>query len=92
MAEAHQAVAFQFRVTQDGIDVHLDKEAVRTAVKSLLGLYKTRYVKIRNTLLQGVFPASPLSFVLVLAVITGAYWYSWDPLWGGITWIEKRKM
>lgn len=92
MAEAHQAVAFQFRVTEDGIDVHLDREAVKTAVKSLLGLYKTRYVRFRNALLRGVFPASPLSFVFVLAVITGIYWYSWDPLGGLLTWIENKKM
>ncbi len=63
MAEARQAVAFQFAVTEKGIRVHLDKNAVKSAAKSA-----------KNALLKGIFPASPLSLVaiVVLAACVGA--------------------
>ncbi len=91
MAEAHQAVAFQFRVTEEGIDVHFDREAVKTAIKSLLGLYRSRYLRVRNRLLQGLFPASPLSLVLVLSLVIGAYFIGRDPSYGVITWLQDRE-
>ncbi len=88
MAEAHQAVAFQFRVTEEGVDVHFDREAVKTAVKSLLGLFRSRYLRVRNRLLQGLFPASPLSLVLVLSLVIGAYTVGQDPSFGAIDWLQ----
>ena len=92
MAEAHQAVAFQFRVTEEGIDVHFDREAIKTALRSLLGLYKSRYVKIRNTLLRGVFPASPLSLVLMLSIVIGVYSIGRDPSYGLLPWLRSGAM
>ncbi|XP_064397263.1 carnitine O-palmitoyltransferase 1, liver isoform-like isoform X2 [Halichondria panicea] len=88
MAEAHQAVAFQFRVTEEGIDVHFDRDAIRTALRSLLGLFRSRYLRLRNTLLRGVFPASPLSLVLVISLVIGAYSIGHDPSYGVIAWIQ----
>ena len=84
MAEAHQAVAFQFAVTDEGIHVHFDSAAVKQAFRSFLGLFKYRYWRARNAVLQGVFPASPVSLVLILAVVWGLHWSGGDPSWGAL--------
>lgn len=84
MAEAHQAVAFQFAVTDEGIHVHFDSAAVKQALRSFLGLFKYRYWRARNAVLQGVFPASPVSLVLILAVVWGIHWSGGDPSWGAL--------
>lgn len=72
MAEARQAVAFQFAVTEEGIQVHFDKSAVKYAAKALVAFSKARYLRVKNALLNGIFPASPIS----LAVLGGAMWGS----------------
>ena len=65
MAEARQAVAFQFAVTEEGIQVHFDKDAVKSAIKALLGFTKSRYLRMTNALLKGLFPASPWSLLVI---------------------------
>lgn len=85
MAEAHQAVAFQFAVTDEGIHVHFDREAVKQALRSFAGLFKYRYWRARNAVLKGVYPASPLSLVVILAVVWGIFWCGGDPSWGAVT-------
>ena len=67
MAEARQGVAFQFAVTSEGVRVEFDRKVLRAALLALLGAGKKRYLSIRNAVLRGIFPASPIS----LAVITG---------------------
>lgn len=47
MAEAHQAVAFQFTVTPDGIDLHLSHEALRQVYLSGLHSWKKRFVRFK---------------------------------------------
>lgn len=47
MAEAHQAVAFQFTVTPDGIDLHLCHEALRQVYLSGLHSWKKRFVRFK---------------------------------------------
>ena len=84
MAEAHQAVAFQFAVTDEGIHVHFDSAAVKQALRSFLGLFKYRYWRARNAVLKGVFPASPVSLVFILAVVWGIHWSGGDPSWGAL--------
>lgn len=82
MAEARQAVAFQFAVTEEGVKIQFDHEAVKSAVKALVGFGWTRYLRARNAVLNGLFPASPLSLALVggavgLSAVTGR-----DPTFG----------
>ena len=89
MAEAHQAVAFQFSVTDEGIHVHFDKEAVKQALRSFFGIYKYRYAKVRNAVLKGVFPASPVSLIVLLALVFGFYWMGHDPSYGVVTILTK---
>jgi len=89
MAEARQAVAFQFAVTDEGISIHCDKEAVKSALKSFFGIYKRRYLSARNALLRGVYPASPLSLIVLLVLVIGLHLCGVDPTWGILGWVER---
>ncbi|XP_058264297.1 carnitine O-palmitoyltransferase 1, liver isoform isoform X1 [Hemibagrus wyckioides] len=69
MAEAHQAVAFQFTVTPDGIDLHLCHEALRQIYLSALHSWKKRFIRFKNGVMTGVYPGSPSG----LLVVVGGY-------------------
>ncbi|NXQ28940.1 CPT1B palmitoyltransferase, partial [Alaudala cheleensis] len=47
MAEAHQAVAFQFTVTPEGLDFHLSREAVRQLYLAAVHSWKKRLVRAK---------------------------------------------
>ncbi|CAL8260572.1 unnamed protein product [Merluccius merluccius] len=66
MAEAHQAVAFQFTVTPDGIDLQLCHEALRQIYLSGLHSWKKRFIRFKNGVMTGVYPGSPGGFMLVV--------------------------
>ncbi|XP_026168064.1 carnitine O-palmitoyltransferase 1, liver isoform isoform X1 [Mastacembelus armatus] len=66
MAEAHQAVAFQFTVTPDGIDLHLCHEALRQVYLSGLHSWKKRFIRFKNGIMTGVYPGSPAGFMVVV--------------------------
>lgn len=82
MAEARQAVAFQFAVTEEGIQVQFDKSAVKSAVKALGGVARSRYLRARNALLNGIFPASPLSLAVIGGAVCGSVAMGKDPTLG----------
>lgn len=69
MAEARQAVAFQFAVTEEGVQVHFDKDAVKSAIKALAGFSRSRVSRARY---MGIFPASPLSLVAIGGALGGS--------------------
>lgn len=56
MAEAHQAVAFQFTVTPDGIDLQLCHEALRQIYLSGLHSWKKRFIRFKVTAVRGQSP------------------------------------
>lgn len=47
MAEAHQAVAFQFTITPEGINLHLSYQALNQIYLSGLRSWKKRVSRIR---------------------------------------------
>ena len=47
MAEAHQAVAFQFTVTPDGIDLKLSHQALTQIYLSGLRSWKKRFIRLK---------------------------------------------
>ncbi len=65
MAEARQAVAFQFAVTEEGVKIHFDRAAVKSAGKALFDFTRFRLVRAQDAVLQGMFPASPLSLLAI---------------------------
>lgn len=82
MAEAHQAVAFQFAITDEGISLHFDKAAVKTALLSFFGTYRRRLFRIRTAISRGIFPASPLSLVVIFALVTLLSFAGYDTTYG----------
>lgn len=60
MAEAHQAVAFQFTVTPDGIDLQLSHQALTQIYLSGLRSWKKRLIRIKVPRLQ--LPCLSVSF------------------------------
>uniref|UniRef100_A0A8C2B2D1 carnitine O-palmitoyltransferase n=1 Tax=Cyprinus carpio TaxID=7962 RepID=A0A8C2B2D1_CYPCA len=83
MAEAHQAVAFQFTVGPDGIDLQLSHEALRQVYLSGVHSWKKKFVRFKNGILNGVYPGSAPGFVLVLAGYLGrAHYLKVDPSLG----------
>lgn len=47
MAEAHQAVAFQFTVTPEGVDFRLSREALKHVYLSGINSWKKRLIRIK---------------------------------------------
>ena len=74
MAEARLAVAFQFAVTDEGVVVNFDKEVMKLMARSAYKSVKRRYNYTKNTILKGVYPASPATWMFFLAaVLTARY-------------------
>lgn len=47
MAEAHQAVAFQFTVTPDGIDLRMSHEALKQIYLSGVHSWKKKFIRFK---------------------------------------------
>ncbi|KAF3854706.1 hypothetical protein F7725_022761 [Dissostichus mawsoni] len=75
MAEAHQAVGFQFTVRPDGLDLKLSKEVI----KNLL-----------NGVLAGVYPASPSSWLIVVIAMMSSLYIPLDPSLGMIDTLKEN--
>ncbi|XP_041267577.1 carnitine O-palmitoyltransferase 1, muscle isoform isoform X2 [Onychostruthus taczanowskii] len=88
MAEAHQAVAFQFTVTPEGLDFHLSREAVRQLYLAAVHSWKKRLVRAKNSFLTGVYPASPSSWMVVVMATAGSCYCQVDPSLGLIARIQ----
>ncbi|KAM9277437.1 carnitine O-palmitoyltransferase 1, muscle isoform [Cariama cristata] len=82
MAEAHQAVAFQFTVTPEGLDFHLSREVVRQIYLAGISSWKKRLVRAKNSFLTGVYPASPSSWMVVVVATAGSFYCQVDPSLG----------
>lgn len=91
MAEAHQAVAFQFTVTPDGIDLHLCHEALRQVYLSGLHSWKKRFIRFKNGVMTGVYPGSPSGLLVVLVGYVSTTKYAKiDPSLGMFTKLSKH--
>nr|XP_020040563.1 carnitine O-palmitoyltransferase 1, liver isoform [Castor canadensis]XP_020040564.1 carnitine O-palmitoyltransferase 1, liver isoform [Castor canadensis]XP_020040565.1 carnitine O-palmitoyltransferase 1, liver isoform [Castor canadensis] len=89
MAEAHQAVAFQFTVTPDGIDLQLSHEALKQICLSGLHSWKKKFIRFKNGILTGVFPASPSSWLIVVVGVMSSTYTKMDPSLGMIARISR---
>ncbi|XP_028824722.1 carnitine O-palmitoyltransferase 1, liver isoform-like isoform X2 [Denticeps clupeoides] len=76
MAEAHQAVAFQFTVSPDGIDLQLSHEALRQVYLSGLHSWKKRFIRFKNGVMNGVYPGSAPGLLLVVGGYLGRAKYA----------------
>nr|XP_025142638.1 carnitine O-palmitoyltransferase 1, liver isoform isoform X2 [Bubalus bubalis] len=89
MAEAHQAVAFQFTVTPDGIDLRMSHEALRQIYLSGLHSWKKKFIRFKNGIITGVYPASPSSWLIVVVGVMSTMYAKIDPSLGIIARISR---
>lgn len=89
MAEAHQAVAFQFTVTPDGIDLRLSHEALKQIYLSGLHSWKKRFIRFKNGIITGVYPGSPTGWLIVVVGVMSTSYTKIDPSWGIIAKINR---
>ncbi|KAA0701495.1 Carnitine O-palmitoyltransferase 1, liver isoform [Triplophysa tibetana] len=90
MAEAHQAVAFQFTITPEGINLHLSYQALNQIYLSGLRSWKKRISRIRNRIIKDVYPASPSSWLFVVIPILAVMYMHSDPSLGLIDKIQDH--
>uniref|UniRef100_A0A2I3H011 Carnitine O-palmitoyltransferase 1, muscle isoform n=1 Tax=Nomascus leucogenys TaxID=61853 RepID=A0A2I3H011_NOMLE len=89
MAEAHQAVAFQFTVTPDGVDFRLSREALKHVYLSGINSWKKRLIRIKNGILRGVYPGSPTSWLVVIMATVGSSFCDVDVSLGLVSCIQR---
>uniref|UniRef100_A0A8D2CLJ4 Carnitine O-palmitoyltransferase 1, liver isoform n=1 Tax=Sciurus vulgaris TaxID=55149 RepID=A0A8D2CLJ4_SCIVU len=89
MAEAHQAVAFQFTVTPDGFDFRLSREALKHIYLSGINSWKKRLIRIKNGILRGVYPGSPTSWLVVVMATMGSSYCKVDISMGLVCCIQR---
>ncbi|KAM9278526.1 carnitine O-palmitoyltransferase 1, liver isoform 2-T7 [Morus bassanus] len=89
MAEAHQAVAFQFTVTPDGIDLRMSHEALRQIYLSGVHSWKKKFIRFKNGIITGVYPASPSSWLIVVVGVMSTMYAKIDPSLGIIAKINR---
>ncbi|XP_077595535.1 carnitine O-palmitoyltransferase 1, liver isoform isoform X1 [Stigmatopora nigra] len=90
MAEAHQAVAFQFTVTPEGIEYHLSHQALTEIYRSGIRSWKKRVIRLKNSVITGVYPASPSSWLFVVIAILATMYTRSDPSMGLIAKIQEH--
>ncbi|XP_066866645.1 carnitine O-palmitoyltransferase 1, muscle isoform isoform X3 [Kogia breviceps] len=89
MAEAHQAVAFQFTVTPEGVDFRLSREALKHIYLSGINSWKKRLIRIKNGILRGVYPGSPTSWLVVVMTTLGSSYCNVDISMGLVCFIQR---
>ncbi|XP_063047083.1 carnitine O-palmitoyltransferase 1, liver isoform [Engraulis encrasicolus] len=90
MAEAHQAVAFQFTITPEGVDLQLSYQALSHIYQSGMRSWKKRISRMRNSVIKGVYPASPSSWLFVVIAILSTLYMQSDPSMGLIAKIQEN--
>ncbi|XP_033740460.1 carnitine O-palmitoyltransferase 1, liver isoform-like isoform X1 [Pecten maximus] len=90
MAEAHSAVAFSFSVTQEGIDVNLNHEALKAVWKSGVRSWKKRIGRAKNQFKNGVYPATPMSWLFIATIVLGTQLAGYDISFGLIGWMQTH--
>ncbi|XP_032784458.2 carnitine O-palmitoyltransferase 1, liver isoform isoform X2 [Daphnia magna] len=82
MAEGHQAVAFSFAITHEGLDVNFDFEVIRLIARSAVRSWRKRSTRFQTSLKSSFFPGSLRSLVLTEAVFIGAEKSGYDVTFG----------
>uniref|UniRef100_A0A671YA61 Carnitine O-palmitoyltransferase 1, muscle isoform n=1 Tax=Sparus aurata TaxID=8175 RepID=A0A671YA61_SPAAU len=90
MAEAHQAVGFQFTVRPDGVDLKLSQEVIKNIYLSGVTAWKKRAIQFKNGVLAGVYPASPSSWLIVVIAMMSSLYIRVDPSLGMIDAIKEN--
>ncbi|XP_050391317.1 carnitine O-palmitoyltransferase 1, liver isoform isoform X1 [Patella vulgata] len=90
MAEAHAAVAFSFSVTPDGVNVAVNHEALWAVFYSGTASWKRKLHRIQNSFHNGIYPASPMSWLFTLTIVLAFGLAGVDVSWGIIKYIQNH--
>ncbi|XP_077451606.1 carnitine O-palmitoyltransferase 1, muscle isoform isoform X2 [Stigmatopora argus] len=90
MAEAHQAVGFQFTVHPKGLDLKPSQEVITNIFQAGLTALKKRAIVFKNGVLAGVYPASPSSWLIVVIVVMSSLYTGLDPSLGVMRAIQEN--
>ncbi|XP_063335916.1 carnitine O-palmitoyltransferase 1, muscle isoform isoform X7 [Pelmatolapia mariae] len=90
MAEAHQAVGFQFTVRPDGVDFKLSQEVIKNIYLSGVTAWKKKAIQFKNGVLAGVYPASPSSWLIVVIAMMSSLYIHTDPSLGMMDAIKEN--
>ncbi|XP_013780148.1 carnitine O-palmitoyltransferase 1, liver isoform-like [Limulus polyphemus] len=88
MAEAHQAVAFSFTITHEGVNINYDQEVLHVIWRSGVCSIKRRINRVRNNIHNGVYPGSLRSLFVINVIITTLYFAGIDLSYGAIRRLE----
>lgn len=72
MAEARLGVAFQFQVTEEGIVVNFNRNALKFVGRAMVKSAKRRVKGAKKAILKRSFPATPASWILLVAALSAA--------------------
>lgn len=72
MAEARLAVGFQLQVTEEGIHLHFDSDAFKFVLRAMAKTAKRRVKDMRHAILKRSFPATPASWIVLVAALSAA--------------------
>jgi len=70
MAEAHQAVAFSFAISHEGVHINYDTEVLNIVWLSGVRSYKKRFFGFLNNFKNGVFPSSIEFFLTIVLLVS----------------------
>ncbi|XP_053213840.1 carnitine O-palmitoyltransferase 1, liver isoform-like [Panonychus citri] len=73
MAEAHQAVAFSFQITHEGVHINYDTEILNIVWTSGVRSYRKRFTRSLNNIKNGVFPSSLEFLAAILVLVTACH-------------------
>ncbi|KAK3098023.1 hypothetical protein FSP39_015419 [Pinctada imbricata] len=90
MAEAHSAVAFSFSVTPEGVNVNVNHDALYAVWKSGIRSWKKRIGRTKNQFKNGVYPATPMSWLFVVTIVLALILAGVDPSLGMIKFISNH--
>uniref|UniRef100_A0A672GXI8 Carnitine O-palmitoyltransferase 1, muscle isoform n=1 Tax=Salarias fasciatus TaxID=181472 RepID=A0A672GXI8_SALFA len=90
MAEAHQAVGFQFTVRPDGVDLKLSQDVIKNIYLSGVTAWKKKAIQFKNGVLAGVYPASPFSWLIVVIAMMSSLYTHVDPSLGMMDAIKEN--
>uniref|UniRef100_A0A8C7XIF7 Carnitine O-palmitoyltransferase 1, muscle isoform n=1 Tax=Oryzias sinensis TaxID=183150 RepID=A0A8C7XIF7_9TELE len=91
MAEAHQAVGFQFTVRPDGVELKLSQEVIKNIYLSGLTAWKKKAIQFKNSVLTGVYPASPSSWLIVVIAMMSSLYTNTDLSLGMIDFTQSSR-
>lgn len=89
MAEARLGVAFQFQVTEEGIVVNFNRNALKFVGRAMMKSAKRRVKGAKKAILKRSFPATPATWILLVAALSAARYSEHETTLGVLGKVER---